>query len=133
MSFYRVRLHDIFNGEITLMEAADLVSQIPMDKSSAVFREVVGDDYRWGLPEQLMAGVFDLLNILRWFETKDATKRSPKHRPEPLERPGLRKSDNKIKNRFMSESVALPVDEVEHLLSLPRTSSNEKPIRSGSA
>lgn len=44
-------------------------------------------DAVWGLPEQLLAGIFDALRTLVWLNSEDG--RTGRNRPEPLPRPGV--------------------------------------------
>lgn len=58
------------------------------DSGTAVVRALDPDAYLWGLREQLLAGIFDLLNVLAWQNTKDGQEgRNP---PTPIERPGVK-------------------------------------------
>jgi hypothetical protein len=54
---------------------------------SALVRAMQGPDFVWGVPEQLMAGVLDALNILVWFKTEDGAK--GRNRPKQIPRPGV--------------------------------------------
>lgn len=49
----------------------------------------INPDWRWGLNEQLLAGVYDSLSFLRWEAAKLAGAK-PGKTPEQLERPGVK-------------------------------------------
>lgn len=57
------------------------------DEDSALVRALRGDDWQWGLPEQLIAAAVDRLSLLVWFQTKDAQYR--RNQPKPIPRPGI--------------------------------------------
>jgi hypothetical protein len=44
----------------------------------------------WTVTDHLLAQVIDALNKLVWFKTKDAQSETPKHRPDPVPRPGMK-------------------------------------------
>ena len=62
-----------------------IVKQSPRD--SAVHRSVIGEDHVWGLSEQLLAALFDVLAVANWQRGGDANAK----KPEPLRRPGVTK------------------------------------------
>lgn len=92
---------------------ADLISYVrnPLENSS-FYRVISGDDWIWGLPEQLLAGAVDQLTTLVWMKTKDGSKNI--NRPKPIPRPGVR-------NDIDSETIkgtAAPVDVVADKLGI---------------
>lgn len=58
-------------------------------RGSAVSRAVNGESDTWGMPEQLLAGLFDLLSMANWQRQGDEKA----DRPEPLPRPGVKRPD----------------------------------------
>lgn len=62
-----------------------IVKQCPRD--SGLYHAVSGPDADWGLPEHLLANVFDGIQTLIWMQSEDGAKGV--NRPEPLPRPGV--------------------------------------------
>lgn len=67
------------------------VRQNAQQRGSALYRELVGDDHVWGLNEQLLASVVDVLNRANW---QRAQGKGP--RPKPIPRPGVRPLARKV-------------------------------------
>lgn len=44
---------------------------------------------KWPLEAQLLAANVDAMNTLLWTKTKDAQRKPPRNRPEPIKRPGV--------------------------------------------
>lgn len=65
-----------------------IVHQSPAD--SAIAR-TLSPDLMWGLPEHLLAAMYDTLRVLVWQNTKDGKRN--RNRPEPLTRPGISSKD----------------------------------------
>lgn len=59
------------------------LQHLPSD--SATLRAVNPDDIDWGLPEQLLAGIVD---VLTWANYQRAGGKGPK--PKPIPRPGVK-------------------------------------------
>lgn len=81
-----------------------IVNQSPRD--SALFRSFNPDDYAWGLPEQLLAAIFDAEQIGNWQRASDP--RAPK--PKPLQRPGIEPESKTI------GGGAVSIDEMDKFL-----------------
>jgi len=60
-----------------------LIRHLP--RESATQQALHGEAALWGLPEQLLAGIFDVLQNANWQRQGD--KRAP--RPKPYPRPGV--------------------------------------------
>lgn len=58
---------------------------------SAIHRSVAGSDADWGMQEQLLAGVFDGVQLLAWLQSEDGAK--GRNRPKLLPRPGVTAED----------------------------------------
>lgn len=91
-----------------VFECADLAANLPKDGSSAVFR-AINPDWQWTLDAQLAAIQADALHVLVWSKTKDAERKSPRHYPKPIPRPGA-KEQPKAEDRF-KEVEGLPKDD----------------------
>lgn len=75
-----LRLRWLGTQELTWRDLIVIVRNSPEIRTA-----VVGEDDAWGLREQLLAGLFDLLNVANWQRGGDDSK----PRPEPLKRPGV--------------------------------------------
>ena len=84
--------------ELSWLDLAVFIRYAP--RSSAIYREVNGDDTEWGLKEHLLATAVDVLNMANWQRQQD--KHAPK--PKPINRPGLSR-DGKV------GSGAIPMSE----------------------
>ena len=84
-----------------------IVKQSPRD--SAVHRSVGGEDHAWGLSEQLLAALFDVLAVANWQRGGDNNAK----KPEPLKRPGVSKQAG---GEVMAQGKAVPMDEMNTLL-----------------
>ena len=83
-----------------------IVKQSPRD--SAVHRSVVGADHEWGLSEQLLAALFDVLAVANWQRGGDGNAK----KPEPLNRPGVKKSAGDV----VAQGKAVSTEEMDALL-----------------
>jgi hypothetical protein len=83
-----------------------IVKQSPRD--SAVHRSIVGEDHAWGLNEQLLAALFDVLAVANWQRGGDGGAK----KPEPLMRPGVKKNRGDV----VAQGKAVPMDEMNALL-----------------
>lgn len=68
--------------DFRLGDLLDFVACAPED--SALYMALHPDSHRWGVAEQLLAGIADFLAVSRWL---DAGKRGRK--PKPIPRPGV--------------------------------------------
>lgn len=84
-----------------------IIRHLPRD--SALFRVQHPDDWQWDLDAHLLAGLFDLLQGANWQRAGNPRAK----RPEPLERPGVKRSGE---GRVVKPKKALPMDEVRRRL-----------------
>ncbi len=89
--YFGLRLSDIATTRFTWREFGDFVANLPRESalSRALAREQEEEegDSQWGLSEQLLASVVDMLAIMLWRESKNARE---SNRPQPVPRPGVR-------------------------------------------
>lgn len=78
-----LRLRDLGTPRFTWHDLAVIVKHLP--RTSALVRELDGDDHIWGLTEQLLAAAVDELRGANW-QRGPAKK---KDRPKPIPRPGV--------------------------------------------
>jgi hypothetical protein len=78
-----LRLRDLGSDEFTWGDLRVIVTQAP--RSSCLYRALYPDEYQWGLQEQLMALVADMLSVANWQRGSGASKDYPK----PIPRPGI--------------------------------------------
>lgn len=116
-SRYGISLRDAIAADWE--EAADMAAHIPADGSSAVYRAMNPDTWRWGIPEHLAAMQVDLLRWLQWSKTKDATRKPPRNMPKPIPRPGVEEKQKAANDRF-KDVEAVPLDELKRRLAKPR-------------
>lgn len=84
------------------------IRQSARQRASALHREVVGDDYVWGLPEQLIAAVVDAVQVGNWQRAAQGSKRKPP-KPKPIQRPGTRTATRKV------AAQALPLSQAQRI------------------
>ena len=77
-----MRLDWLGSKRLSWVDLAAFIQHAP--QGSAVFRAVAGDSAPWGLSEQLLASVLDVLNMANW--QRGGNKNAP--RPKPVKRPG---------------------------------------------
>ena len=77
-------LDDLGTPDLSWRDLLVIVTQQP--RTSALARVLEPAAHSWGLPEQLLAGVYDLLKYDMW-RNSDPKKRGPE--PRPLMRPGI--------------------------------------------
>jgi hypothetical protein len=87
--FYGIALSDLPSGRLTWRRLTVLLAGLP--RESATAREVGGADLEWGLAEQLMAGMFDALQVANWQRTGNR-----RNRPKPIPRPGVRDGADRV-------------------------------------
>ncbi len=82
--------------------------QLAGDRGTALWREFSGERADWTLLVQLVASSVNALRTLVWQNTEDATKRNPKHRPEPILPPGSELPEHRQKkSRFGNARMSL--------------------------
>jgi hypothetical protein len=77
-------IDDIGTPGLSWRDLLVIVTQQP--RTSALARVLEPAAHAWGLPEQLLAGIYDLLKYDLW-RNSDPKKRGPE--PRPLMRPGI--------------------------------------------
>lgn len=77
-----LRLDDLGSRRLSWRDLLVIVRRSPRD--SALYREQFPDDAEWGLPEQLLAAIFDVLQAGNWQRGGGQGRR-----PEQLPRPGV--------------------------------------------
>jgi len=92
-----------------------IVRHLP--RSSALVREIEGEDSPWGLTEQLLAAAVDALNGANW--QRGGGKR--KDKPKPIPRPGVEKD-----KRFGKEAVSM--EEMADWLGWSKELANPEPV-----
>jgi hypothetical protein len=76
------------------------------DRDTSLHRTLVGDDHVWGLPEQLLAGVVDVLNRGNWQRGGGKGKK-----PKPLPRPGV----GTVKPKKVDAGTSVPLSQAQAL------------------
>ena len=116
---YSVSLTQLIDDDV--FEAADLAAHLPKTGESATFRALNPDSWRWGVQEHLAAIQADHLRLLAWMKTKDASKKRPKHRPDPIPRPGIAEKQREVEGRFKDLAPASSLEELKRKLAMPRS------------
>ena len=88
---YGVKLSDLPAGRLTWRELGVLVRGLPA--GSRTHRAVAGIDDYWTRTEQLLAGIYDMLQVIDWHYVTAHSKHPPR-KPEPIERPGVQKNSH---------------------------------------
>lgn len=101
-----MRLSWLGSEALTWRDLYVIVKQSPRD--SAVHRSIVGADHEWGLSEQLLAALFDVLAVANWQRGGDEHAK----KPDPLRRPGV----NKPSGDVVAPGKAMPMGEMNALL-----------------
>lgn len=92
-------LDDLGTDALTWVDVRAVVEHRPA--VSALTRSIDGEDSLWGLPEQLLAAIADLLAGANW-------QRGGKgKRPEPIMRPGTRPRRSDVSSRKF-DSMTIP-------------------------
>ena len=86
-----LRLTWIGTHRFTWAELNSVVKKALRDPHSELFHALSPEDAGWGRLEQLLAAGVDVLNWLRWAQTKDG-HRNVNH-PKPIQRPGIEKPE----------------------------------------
>lgn len=89
-------------GRVTWRAVLAMVKHSP--RTSAVVREAFGDEVSWSITDHLLAGILDYSALIAWLNSD--TKKN--ERPEPVTRPGQKKSEQ-------SMGTAVPVSEFQRL------------------
>ena len=92
-------LDDLGTRRLSWRDLLVIVRRSP--RGSALNRERYPEDSEWGLPEQLLAAIFDVLQAGNWQRGGGQGKR-----PEQLERPGVKPA------RKVRGSGPIPMDEM---------------------
>lgn len=71
-----------------------LISKTAVDRSTTLWRELAGELADWTPDQVARVSMLNALRIANWQRTEDATKRSPRHFPEPLLPPGVERDDD---------------------------------------
>ena len=106
-----MRIRDLGSERFTWTDLKAII--IWSGRDSALRRAMNPDRWQWDLQNELLARVGDAANWLVWANSDQAAKGKP---PKPLPRPS--NNWNKVAD---PDAVAVDVDELERLLSLPRT------------
>ncbi|WP_225985530.1 DUF5361 domain-containing protein [Janibacter melonis] len=99
---------------LTLLEYASAVAYLPKD--AAVWAAAFPDDVAeaaWGLSEQLLAAILDVVNWLQWSKTEDGRKN--RNRPRLVKRPGVEDTSRSAETQQFG-SDAIPLDELADFL-----------------
>jgi len=102
-----LRLSWLGSEALTWRDLYVIVKQSPRD--SAVHRSIVGTGHEWGLQEQLLAAVFDVLAIANWQRGGDENAK----KPVQLERPGVSK---KVDGQVLAHGKAVSTEQMDALL-----------------
>lgn len=86
-----VRLARLGTPDCEWTEVKAVVKNALRDPHSELFHTLSPEDAGWGRLEQLLAAGVDVLNWLRWAQTKDG-HRNVNH-PKPIARPGIEKPE----------------------------------------
>jgi hypothetical protein len=95
---------DIGSARLPVPEFVSFVLHRP--PGSAVYHE---RNEGWTVNDHLQAQAIDALNYLAWAKTTDAQRKNPRHKPEPIARPGMTPkpqllSQQPAQNRLMTVS-----------------------------
>ena len=74
---------DLWGGRLSVLDVDAILSASPTG-SATHFALTEG----WDVTAHLLANLNDLLALLVWSRSEDATKPFPRHKPEPITRPG---------------------------------------------
>jgi hypothetical protein len=81
-----------------------VISGLSNDRTSSLWRKFSGELGDWPLTVQLLASAVNALRILAWQNTEDATKRNPRHRPEPILPPGTELPPHRRKTKRIGDA-----------------------------
>lgn len=102
-----MRLSWLGTKALTWRDLYVIVRHAPRD--SAIQRSITGADHPWGLPEQLLAAIFDVLSVANWQRGGDENAK----KPERLERPGVSK---RAEGQVIAQGKAVSTEEMDALL-----------------
>lgn len=102
-----LRLDWLGTDALTWRDLFVIIKCSPND--SAIHRAMIGEDHMWGLTEQLLAGIFDSLNIANWQRGGDEHAK----KPERLPRPGVTK---RTEGELLAKGKPVSTDEMDALL-----------------
>lgn len=100
--FYHLNL-DRMGTEYRPRHVAEIIPHFPPESSLV---RAIKPGAAWDFKEHLLVAILDNWNLWLWANSRDGEKN--RNRPRPIPRPGEKKQ------------VALPVNELERLLALPR-------------
>jgi hypothetical protein len=103
-----LRLDWLGSEELSWRDLLVIVRQSP--RGSAVSRAVNGEMDLWGLPEQLMAGIADILAVANWQRAGDDKAK----RPDPLPRPGIGRLG--LGGDIIAQGKGVSIEEMDRLL-----------------
>ena len=106
-----LRLDDIGTGRCTWRDV--LVNVRCASRDSAYARARLGADADWSLQNDLLAGLYDLMQVHRWADAPKG-KRGP--RPKPIDRPSVRGESGEA--RTIGRGTSMPVDEFDEWLAM---------------
>jgi hypothetical protein len=84
-----------------------IVKHLP--DTSALRREVLGEQGPWGLHGHLLAGIFDLLAVANWQRGGDENAK----KPERIERPGVKKQ---LDGQLLAQGKAVSIEDMNKQL-----------------
>ncbi|MDP9184818.1 MAG: DUF5361 domain-containing protein [Actinomycetota bacterium] len=80
-----------------------IVKHLP--DTSALRREVLGDQSPWDVKAHLLAGIFDVLAVANWQRGGDENAK----KPERLERPGVKKQ---LDGQLLAQGKAVSIEDM---------------------
>lgn len=106
-----LRLEWLGTDALSWRDLLVIVKQSP--RGSALSRAVNGEDDFWGLPEHLLAGIFDLLASANWQRGGDEKAK----RPDPFPRPGVgRRRALGMDGEVIASGKGVSIEEMDRLL-----------------
>lgn len=113
-----MRLRDLGSERFQWQDLRAIIRALWNDRDSALFRVRNAHREEWSRTDELLAGIFDVLNWTAWTKTKSAQKNG--RPPKPIPRPS--NNFGKSQQGRLKGAVSLPVDELKRQLALPRIS-----------
>lgn len=99
-----LRLSWLGSDALTWRDLLVIIKQSPRD--SAIQRDLSGPDHVWGLPEHLLAAIFDTLSVANWQRGGDEHAK----KPERLERPGVKKQPD---GSMLAQGQAMSIEDMK--------------------
>lgn len=97
---------DDLGGKLSV--AALVAFTVYAPPGTAVFQKV---NQGWTVNDHLQAQAIDALNLLVWSKTVDAQEKSPRHKPEPIPRPGMDVAEEQPSNVMTVEEYMKRLEE----------------------